>query len=83
MGRLDNAWMMSDRDFMTSPPMNEQRARDLLGSRIQAGNSLADDLEYLAWEPDGEQATLDGRFTADELEAIAWWMHNKHQPKSR
>ncbi len=33
---------------------------------------------YLAWSPDKScnHATLDGSFSADDLEAIAWWMRN-------
>ena len=32
---------------------------------------------YLCWNPKDERARLDGLFSADELEAVAWWMRNK------
>lgn len=34
---------------------------------------------YLTWENFRKEATLDGEFTAEELEAIAWWMKNKYK----
>jgi len=34
---------------------------------------------YLNWNIDDKKACLDGYFTADELEATAWWMRNKHE----
>jgi hypothetical protein len=55
--------------------MNEERAREILGDRIQSDGSLFDALCYLNTR--GSFATLDGEFTAEELEAIAWWMTNK------
>lgn len=65
--------------------MNEQRARELLAEYVQPdGVSLYLLGKYLAWAPsdgDGllgtEGATLDGRFSPDQLEAVAWWM-NRH-----
>lgn len=63
--------------------MDEQRAREILGDRIESDGRLVAGLspknsgsEYMGWTPDDEIAALDGRFTADELEAIAWWMRN-------
>ena len=32
---------------------------------------------YLHWDKSDDFATLDGEFTADELEAIACWMRHK------
>uniref|UniRef100_A0A6H2A3X9 Uncharacterized protein n=1 Tax=viral metagenome TaxID=1070528 RepID=A0A6H2A3X9_9ZZZZ len=32
---------------------------------------------YLRWNVDDSEACLDGYFTADDLEAIAWWMNKK------
>jgi len=60
--------------------MNEEKAREILREGvIQPDNSLDDFGWYLAWpSAEGPRAgSLDGRFTADELEAIAWWMRNK------
>jgi hypothetical protein len=34
-------------------------------------------LEYLHWNQGDNTATLDGEFTADQLEAIAIWMREK------
>jgi hypothetical protein len=34
---------------------------------------------YLSWDIGDDKATLDGEFSADELEAIAWWMRNKKE----
>lgn len=58
---------------------------DRLSSREPGESTLAGDVEYLYWPYDGDAATLDGAFTADELEAIAWWMraHMNDEPKSR
>lgn len=60
-------------------PMTEQRAREILGDAIQPDGMLCHNEQYSLW-PDGGDLTavkLDGRFSADELEAIAWWMRNK------
>lgn len=61
-------------------PMTEQRAREILGEAVLSDGLYGGSGEYLSWPSKGndhEGATLDGRFTADELEAIAWWMRNK------
>lgn len=64
--------------------MNEQRAREILGipplAEGRAALDGANNVDYLkTWGP-GESVTLDGHFTADQLEAIAWWMRNKAAP---
>lgn len=59
-------------------PMTEQRARLILGRMIVADDTLNGIGEQLVWFPHGDGAMLDGDFTADELEAIAWWMRNKN-----
>lgn len=66
--------------------MNEQRARDILGKNdgsfnppfgaIKADGSLDDIGRYLSWSPGDDGVSLDGDFTAEELEAVAWWMRN-------
>jgi len=59
--------------------MNEEKARSILREGIiQPDNSLHDLGWYLDWHSSGGlDAVLDGPFTAEELEAIAWWMRNK------
>lgn len=59
--------------------MSEEKAKEVLGeSIVEFGlNSLG---WYLSWEKGDEEATLDGRFTVEQLEAIAWWMRNKNLP---
>jgi hypothetical protein len=42
---------------------------------VQADNTLHNGVQYLHWDG-GATAVLDGDFTADELEAIAWWIRN-------
>lgn len=57
--------------------MNEQKARDILGKTIRPDRQLLGSGDYISWSlSDQTTATLDGDFTADELEAIAWWMRN-------
>lgn len=53
--------------------MTEERAREILGDAIKPDGGLLQVYEFFYWRP-GKKATLDGRFTADELEAIVFWM---------
>lgn len=53
---------------LSSLIMDESRAREILT------NSMIKGIEDRAYK---EYVTLDNDFTADELEAIAWWMRNK------
>jgi len=57
--------------------MNEEKAREILGDCISTTNELYAGLEYISWATGYTHACLDGHYTADELEAIAWWMRNK------
>ena len=57
--------------------MNEQKAREILGTTIQPDNSLYCLGQYIAWHPDSKEATLDAEFTIEEITAISWWMNNK------
>jgi len=57
--------------------MNEKIARALLDDAVMSDGDLFSLGWYLYWENGKEYATLDGYFTADDLEAIAWWMRNK------
>ena len=61
--------------------MDEKKAREILKDIIRTDGGLADgglaDLSwYLDWQVGDEEATLDGPFSAEDLEAIAWWMRN-------
>jgi len=61
--------------------MNEKRAREILsknGGNINSDNSLSSTWTYMYWNPGDEDITLDGEFSLEELEAIMWWMRNKH-----
>jgi len=55
--------------------MEEDEVRELLNGAI-AHNGLYSLGWYLGWSYGDDEATLDGEFTADDLEAIAWWMRN-------
>ena len=56
--------------------MNEQRAREILGDAIEEESGLLCQPKKLVWIG-GDAAILTGGFTADELEAIAFWMRRK------
>lgn len=56
--------------------MDEKKAREILGDTIQKDGRLYCLGHYTAWGLGDEDVTLDCSFTADELEAIAWWMRN-------
>lgn len=58
--------------------MTEQRARELLGLAAGRDGMLTDFAgRWLTWHPGEREVHLKGAFTADELEAIAWWMRNR------
>lgn len=60
--------------------MNEERARLILdewSGTIKDDGSLYCCGWYLAWNLDDKEAVLDGRFTPEDLEAIAFWMRLK------
>lgn len=61
--------------------MTEEDAMRILGESVHADNSLYSLGWYLCWIPKEASATLDGEFSADELEAIAWWMRNKQETR--
>lgn len=56
--------------------MDEQKAREILKRYIKDGVKLINDNNFTSWSPsyEPEEITLDGEFSADELEAMAWWM---------
>jgi hypothetical protein len=59
-------------------PMTEQRAMEILnGVDIFSDMPSLGNGEYTNWHEGDATVKLDGRFTAEELEAIVWWMRNK------
>ena len=57
--------------------MSEEKARQILGRAIDKYEGLSSPSSHLEWEIGKSFVSIDGYFTADELEAIAWWMRNK------
>lgn len=58
--------------------MTEEKVRTILKPTVFSKDGGLHDLGwYLRWYKGDGEATLDGPFTADELEAIAWWMRNR------
>jgi hypothetical protein len=67
-----------------SCPMNEKTARKLFGEVRQPDGSLREtDDNWIVWpvRPDGESIQIDGGFTAEQLDALAWWIRNCPVPK--
>ena len=62
--------------------MTFDEAKTILGDSVRPDGGLFNGGWYLAWPgAEGiESATLDGRFTADELEAIAVYMRAQKEP---
>ena len=56
--------------------MDEKQARKILEDEIESNGELYSLGRYIAWSINDAKATLDGSFTANDLEAIAWWMKN-------
>ena len=54
--------------------MDSAQATQILQSSVASDGGLYNVGWYLAWSPGNATATLDGTFTADDLEAIAWWV---------
>jgi hypothetical protein len=59
--------------------MTEEKAREILGDGIKPDNSVRRSSPFIFWAPEYELVSLDGGFSPDELEAIAWWMRNKKE----
>ena len=59
--------------------MDEKRARKILGIAVTALNELDCVGNCITWPSNGDKKYVQvvAQFTADELEAIAWWMRNK------
>ena len=59
--------------------MDEKQATEILTNEtIDSDSNLEGSFPfpYLSWRIGDKKATLDGECTANELEAIAWWMKN-------
>lgn len=62
--------------------MKPKEAKDHLIANLSAKHDLVNTTQlasigwYLSAHHDEEEATLDGEFTADDLEAIAMWMRD-------
>ena len=54
--------------------MTEERAREILGDAIWDMGLELDAENFVAWANCNSRAYLEGDFTPDELEAIAFWM---------
>ena len=57
--------------------MDERKAREILKYFDITDYGLFSSSPFFAWNKKNKDACLDGDFTADDLEAIAWWMRNK------
>lgn len=64
--------------------MDEKRAREILGIDPPDSDRINDarNTSWIMWPRHGDRdlVLLDGSYTSDELEAIAWWMKNKTPP---
>jgi hypothetical protein len=61
--------------------MDEQQARAILDDAVQEDGSLYSLGHYMCWNTDERKVTLDCEFSAEELEAIVWFMRNKQTPE--
>lgn len=67
--------------------MNEQKAREIIKNRFGDANTqelsdtkiILDDMRYgfVYWEKGRNTVNIEDNLTADQLEAIAWWVKNK------
>ncbi len=61
--------------------MNESEAKKILGIAIERGDGLYTNLDgAIAWNTDDEKIIMEGEFTPEYLEAVAWWIKNKKRP---
>ncbi len=56
--------------------MTEKRADEILAVGSDAGLKENRGMR-VAWRPGDRHVLLDGRFTFEYIEAIAWWVRNK------
>lgn len=70
-----------ERDELLASALNQERAREILRASIKESGALYNPGEFLAWDPGDKNAVLDGQFSAEYLEAVAWWMKHQNKPK--
>ena len=56
--------------------MDADKVNEILKDAIKKNAALVSLVKYIHWIPGEKKAILDGSFTADELEAIAYHMKN-------
>ncbi len=66
--------------FLAVP--TEEAANKVLRGAVKADGSLSNGGMYLHWDVGSPEATLDGEFSAEELEMIAAWMRGKTAQKA-
>jgi hypothetical protein len=58
--------------------MTEERANDILGFAVGSDASLAENRRIrVAWRPGDRLVHLEGDFSLEYLDALAWWLRNK------
>ena len=64
--------------------MDETTARKILGNAIGMNGGLTGTLDashensgFVMWLPGDAEALMDGKFTPEQCEAVAWWVRNK------
>lgn len=69
-------------DEIRGGTMHGAKARKLLGKAIQPDGSLKEtEPSWIVWPTSADdRIEIDGGFTADYLEALAWWMRNGADP---
>lgn len=63
--------------------MTEERAREIWKDEIQPDGGIYCLGHYIAWTPGEQKATLDCEFSADELEALVWFMRHSATSSER
>lgn len=61
--------------------MNEVQARSILNSSIE-DDKLFQGNPFYMYSPADSKVVMDGEFTTEQLEAIAWWMTNSRERPS-
>lgn len=65
---------------MIRQAMSETRAREVIGPPVDDGEGfsweIAGNYAWYRYRPHGDTLCLDGYFTADQLEAIAWTLRD-------
>lgn len=67
----------SDGKPPTPEPITLEKARAILEAAVRDNDCLRSTYGQIVWELGERDCHLVGYFTAEELEALAWWMRNK------